>query len=179
MLESSRLRIGMALARFHFRKHIYPQTEFTKLYSEARTALVIAPENSEHRALAIPLLTSLQNKFRGNKLTIVIYDSFRALSSSLAHCDVFPMTKDNISFFYLPKKKAVQKLSRQKFDVVFDLNLPMVLHAAYLCRSANAALKVGFVKENGDKFYNFQLKTSHEKSPQRSFEQLLRTMAMF
>jgi hypothetical protein len=35
------------------------------------------------------------------------------------------------------------------------------------------------VKENGDKFYNFQLKTSHEKSPQRSFEQLLRTMAMF
>ncbi len=179
MMESSRLRIGLALAAFHFRKHVYPQTEFTKLYSNARTALVIVPENGEHRALAIPLLTSLQNKFRGNKMTIVIYDSFRDLSSSLAQCDVFPMTKENISFFYLPKKRAVQKLSRQKFDVVFDLNIPMVLPAAYLCRSVNATLKVGFAKENGDKYYNFQLKTSHQLSPQRSFEQLLRTMAMF
>lgn len=179
MMESSRLRIGLALADFHFRKHAYPQTEFTNLYSNARTALVIVPENGEHRALAIPLLTSLQNKFRGNKMTIVIYDSFRDLSSSLAHCDVFPMTKENIGFFYLPKKRAVQKLSRQKFDVVFDLNIPMVLPAAYLCRSVNAALKVGFAKEYGDKYYNFQLKTSHQLSPQRSFEQLLRTMAMF
>ena len=179
MMESSRLRIGLALADFHFRKHAYPQTEFTKLYSNARTALVIVPENGEHRALAIPLLTSLQNKFRGNKMTIVVYDSFRDLSSSLALCDVFPMTKESISFFYLPKKRAVQKLSRQKFDVVFDLNIPMVLPAAYLCRSVNATLKVGFAKENGDKYYNFQLKTSHQMSPQRSFEQLLRTMAMF
>ncbi len=179
MLENARLRIGLALARFHFRKKDYPQTEFTKLYSNARTALVIVPEDSEHRSLAIPLLTSLQNKFRGNKLTIVIYDSFRDLSSSLAHCDVYPMTKENISFFFLPKKRAVEKLSRQKFDLAIDLNIPMVLPAAYLCRSVNAALKVGFAKEHGDSFYNFQLKTSHQKSPQRSYEQLLRTMTMF
>ena len=179
MLEASRLRIGLALAGFHFRKHSYQQTEFTKIYSNARTALVIVPEDNEHRVLAIPLLTSLQNKFRGNKMTVVIYDSFRDLSSSLAQCDVFPITKNNIGFFYLPKRKAVQRLIRQKFDVVFDLNIPMVLPAAYLCRSVDAGLKVGFVKENGDKFYNFQLKTSQQMSPQRSFEQLLRTMAMF
>ncbi|HTX17905.1 MAG TPA: hypothetical protein VMG34_04515 [Bacteroidota bacterium] len=179
MLEATRLRIGLALAGFHFRKHSYPQTEFTKIYSNARTALVIVPEDTEHRALAIPLLTSLQNKFRGNKMTIVIYDSFRDLSSSLAQCDVFPMTKENIGLFFLPKRKAVQRLSRQKFDVVLDLNIPMVLPAAYLCRSVNAGLRVGFAKENGDKFYNFQLKTSQQMSPQRSFEQLLRTMAMF
>ncbi|HTR80317.1 MAG TPA: hypothetical protein VMM58_01725 [Bacteroidota bacterium] len=179
MLESTRQRVGIALADFHFRKQTYAQTEFTRVYSDAHTALVIVPENSEHRALAIPLLTSLQNKFRGNKMTIVIYDSFRDLSSSLAHCEVFPMTKSNIGFFYLPKKKAVQRLSRQRFDVVFDLNIPMVLPAAYLCRSVNARLKVGFAKEDGDKFYNFQLKTSYPLSPQRSFEQLLRTMAMF
>ena len=179
MLEASRLHIGLALAGFHFRKHSYQQTEFTKIYSNARTALVIVPEDSEHRVLAIPLLTSLQNKFRGNKMTVVIYDSFRDLSSSLAQCDVFPITKNNIGFFYLPKRKAVQRLIRQKFDVVFDLNIPMVLPAAYLCRSVNAGLKVGFAKEDGDKFYNFQLKTSQQMSPQRSFEQLLRTMAMF
>ncbi len=179
MVENLRLKIGLALAQFHFRKLDHPQTEFTKLYSNARTALVIVPENSEHRALAIPLLTSLQSKFRGNKLTIVIYDSFRDLSSSLAHCDVFPMTKNNVSFFYLPKKRAVRKLSAQKFDIAVDLNIPMVLPAAFLCRSANASLKVGFAKENGDRFYNFQLKTSHGKDPQQSFEQLLRTMAMF
>lgn len=179
MLENFRKRIGLALAQFHFRKYNYPQTEFTKVYSNARTALVIVPEDSEHRSLAIPVLTSLQNKFRGNKLTIVIYDSFRDLSSSLAHCEVFPMTKENISFFFLPKRRAVQKLSRQKFDIALDLNIPMVLSAAYMCRSVNAALKVGFAKEDGDKFYNFQLKTSHQKSPQRSYEQLLRTMSMF
>ena len=179
MLENARLKVGLGLAKFHFRKHRHPQTEFTKLYSNARTALVIVPEDSEHRAMAIPLLTSLQNKFRGNKLTIVIYDSFRDLSSSLAHCDVFPMTKDNIGFFYLPKKRAVQRLSRQKFDIALDLNIPMVLPAAYLCRSVNAGMKVGFVKENGDKFYNFQLKTSQEKNPERNYAQLLRTMAMF
>ncbi len=174
-----RLKIGVWMARFRFRKESYRQTEFTRTFTNARTALVIAPSDSAHRALAIPLLTSLQNKFRGNKLTIVTLDSFRDLSGSLAHCSVVPVRREHMSFFFLPKRRTLQQLFGQKFDIAVDLNIPFVLPAAYICRSANAGVRVGFTKDHADTFYNFQFNTSEQKSPQARYAQLLQTLAMF
>ncbi len=129
--------------------------------------------------MAIPLLASLQNKFRGNRLTIVIHDSFRDLSSSLAHCNVIAIRKEHLGFFFLPKRSIVNAIARQEYDLALDLNIPMVISAAYLCRSTKAVLKVGFVKKESDIFYNFQMNTSPQKSPRLQYEQLLHTMAMF
>jgi ADP-heptose:LPS heptosyltransferase len=177
--ENIRQRIGIKVARLHFRKKATPQTDFTHSFSNARSALVIVPENSEHRSMAIPLLASLQNKFRGNRLTIVIHDSFRDLSSSLAHCNVIALRKEHRGFFFLPKRSVVKDIARQEYDLAIDLNIPMVITAAYLCRSSKAVLKVGFVKKESDIFYNFQMNVSPQKSPRLQYEQLLHTMAMF
>lgn len=179
MVQELRQRIGIILARFYFRKQSYPQRDFTDAFSTARSALVIVPENSEHRAMAIPVLTQLQNKFRGNRMTVVVHDSFLDLSSSLAHCNVFPLRKEQIGFFLLPKRFAVRDLFRQSFDIVIDLNIPLVLSAAYICRGTNSALKVGFTKEHGDFFYNFQFSASAQQSPHIRYQHLLHTMAMF
>ncbi|MDE3057673.1 MAG: hypothetical protein KGJ59_06930 [Bacteroidota bacterium] len=179
MFENTRQRIGIKLARLHFRRTAPPMTDFTNSFSNARSALVIVPEDSEHRSMAIPLLASLQNKFRGNQLTIIIHDSFRDLSSSLAHCNVIALRKEHLGFFFLPKRSIVKSLARQEYDLALDLNIPMVVSAAYLCRSTKAMLKVGFVKEESDTFYNFQMSASPQKSPRAQYEQLLHTMAMF
>jgi ADP-heptose:LPS heptosyltransferase len=179
MLDQTRQNIGIRLAKFHFRKQTYRQTEFTRLFSDARSALVIVPQNNEHCSMAVPILVSLQNKFRGNKLTVVIHDSFKDLSSSLAHCNVIPVRKEHINFFLMPKRSTVQTLFREKFDIVVDLNIPLVLSAAYICKGAQAGLKIGFAKQHGDEFYNFQFNASPQRSPQVRYAQLLRTLAMF
>ena len=129
--------------------------------------------------MAVPILVSLQNKFHGDRLTVVIHDSFKDLSGSLAHCNVFPVRKEHLNLFLMPKRSAVQSLFRDKFDIVVDLNIPMVLFAAYICRGAQATLKIGFAKQHGDEFYNFQFNTSAQKNPQVRYAQLLRTLAMF
>lgn len=179
MFENVRQSIGIKVARMRFRKNVPPQTDFTHSFSNARSALVIVPENSEHRAMAIPLLTSLQNKFRGNRLTIVIHDSFRDLAGSLAHCNVIALRKEHRGFFFLPKRSVVKDIARQEYDLALDLNIPMVLTAAYLCRITKAVLKVGFVKEKSDLFYNFQMNVSPQANPRAQYERLLQTMTMF
>jgi hypothetical protein len=179
MFEETRKKIGVSLAKFHYRKQEYQPVKFSRFFSNARSAVVILPVERSARSMAIPFLRSLQNKFRGNKLTLVSYDNSKDLSGQLGQCTVFPLREEAISIFDLPKKQAIGSLFKQKFDVAFDLNIPLVVSAAYICRGIDAPLKVGFSKENADLFYNFQFTTAPHKNPQARYAQLLRTLDMF
>jgi hypothetical protein len=179
MFEETRKKIGVTLARFHFRKQDYQSVKFSRFFSNARSAVVILPLDPTARSMAIPFLRSLQNKFRGNKLTLVMYDPSRDLSGQFGQCTIFSIRDESVNVFDLPKKQAVSSLFKQKFDVALDLNIPLVLSAAYICRGIDAPLKVGFSKENADLFYNFQFSTATHKNPQARYAQLLRTLDMF
>jgi ADP-heptose:LPS heptosyltransferase len=179
MFLKQRRSIGLVLARMRFRKQQVEQLTFSHAFSDAKSALVIVPVDRTERSQAIPFLRSLQQKFKGNKLTVVSLDSTRDLSSALSQCSMFPVHEKSLTWFQLPRRETVEHLYRQKFDIALDLNTTFELAAAYICRSVDAVYHIGFAKEHSDTFYNFQFRTSPQKNPQTRYAQLLQVLAMF
>lgn len=179
MFEETRKNIGMGLTRLVFRNHKDRSMSFSNVFSHAQTAMVIVPENPEYRTVVMPILTLLQNKFQGTRLTLVVNETFRNLATSFVRSTVVTIRDEHLNFFFLPKRSEINRLLMQKFDVVVDLNIKQVPSAAYLVRGANAPLKVGFVKEHADSYYNFQFNAGQNRNIRSRYEQLFRTLSMF
>jgi len=152
---------------------------FSRIFTNAKTALVIVPEDPTHRTMVMSTLTMLQNKFHGPQLTIVIHDAFRDFSTTFVSSSIVRIKRAHLNFFFLPKKNEIQQLLEQKFDVIVDLNLTHVPVAAYLCTHIQAPLKVGFAKEYADTFYNFQFNASPNRNIKSRYEQMFRALSMF
>jgi ADP-heptose:LPS heptosyltransferase len=179
MFEETRKKIGLTLTRFFFRKKAGKPMSFSTSFSRANTALVIVPENDHHRSVALPMLTLLQNKFQGNKLTLVVNDRYKELANPFARSVIVPVLKEQLNFFFLPRKSAFQRVLNQKYDVVVDLNLSLAPTGAYFLRGSNAQLKVGFTQQHADAYYNFQFNSAPNRNPKARYEQLFRTLSMF
>jgi ADP-heptose:LPS heptosyltransferase len=179
MFLKQRIKIGFLLARMRFRRHPAEAVGFSRAFSDAATALVIVPSEQSERTLAIPFLRSLQQKFKGSKLTVVSMDTTRDLSVALGPCSVYPLHREQMTMFQLPRKAGIEELLRHRYDIALDLNTTFDLAAAYVCRSVAAPYRIGFAKEHGDTFYNFQFRSSPQRNLQTRYAQLLHTLAMF
>ncbi|MFA6468125.1 MAG: hypothetical protein WCW35_04445 [Bacteroidota bacterium] len=179
MFEKQRKNLGLALTRIVFRGKKAKPMSFSGSFSNAKTALVIIPESPEQRSVVAQTIILLQNKFQGNRLTLVVNDGNRSFSNTLNRSNVTTIKNENLNFFFLPKKSEINSLLNQKFDLLLDLNLSLVPSSAYLCRSINAPLKVGFSQEHADTYYNFQFNAAPNRNAKMRYEQLFRTLSMF
>jgi hypothetical protein len=179
MFDTMRKNIGITATRIFVRKKNKSPVQFSRAYSNARTALVILPENEHHYAVALPVLTLLRNKFYGNRMTIVSNEAVHKVDKAFSSSTIVSVNNTQMNMFFLPKRAVVQRLLAQQFDVLVDLNFSLVPIAAYLCRTANAYLKVGFVQHHADAYYNFQINAMPDRQPKLRYEQLFRTLSMF
>jgi ADP-heptose:LPS heptosyltransferase len=179
MFEETRKKIGIYFARIFVNRHKMQEMNFSRIFSKANSALVIIPENLEERKIAIPFLSHMQTKFAGNKLTIVINESIKDVPSTIARSKVIILEKDQRNFFFLPGGFEIKELFLRRYDCVVDLNYQLEPAAAYICKSINSPLKVGFVKEHSDSFYNFQINAQKNNNIRLRYEQLFRTLKMF
>jgi len=179
MFEKQRRNLGIALTRSLFRKKTSKPISFSKSFSNAKTALVIIPENAEQRSVVAQTIILLQNKFQGNKLTLVVNEGHRSFSNTINRSNVTTIKSEHLNYFFLPKKNEINGLLNQRFDLLLDLNFSLVPSAAYLCRHINAPLKVGFSQEHADAYYNFQFNAAPNRNAKWRYEQLFRTLSMF
>ena len=179
MLEDTRRKLGITLTRFFFRRKKSKPISFSNIFTKASTALVIVPENDHHRSVSLQILTLLQNKFQGNRLTLVVNDRYKELANPFARSVIVPVTKEHTNFFFLPRKSIFERVLNQKFDIVVDLNLSLVPMGAYFLRGSNSPLKVGFSQQHADSYYNFQFNSAPNRNPKARYEQLFRTLSMF
>lgn len=152
---------------------------FTKSFTDARTAVVIIPENAEQRSVVAQMIILLQNKFQGNRLTLIVNEGHRNFSATINRSNVTTVKNEQLNFLFLPKKKEFDTLLKQKFDLLLDLNFSLVPSAAFFCRTVNAPVKVGFTQEHADAYYNFQFNAAANRNPKMRYEQLFRTLSMF
>lgn len=179
MFERQRRNFGLALTRLFFRRKKAGPMSFSLSFTNAKTALVIIPESAEQRSMVAQLIILLQNKFQGNKMTLVVNEKHRNFSNTMNRSNVATIKDEHLNFFYLPKKQEIKNLLNQKYDVVLDLNFSIVPSSAYLCRIINAPIKVGFVQEHADAYYNFQFNAAPNRNSKMKYEQLFRTLSMF
>ena len=179
MITEIRKNTGIFLARLQGFRRRRKQMDFAGVYSHARSALFIIPDDDGHQSQVIDVLRKAQLQFQGNALTIVMTGSSGKLSGKLKQCLMVPVRDDQLNFFFLPKRNLITRLQEQRFDVIVDLNFSVTPLAASICAVLDAPLKAGFTSPRSDVLYNFQLHSAVEREPKARYEQLLRTLAMF
>ncbi|MFZ4622516.1 MAG: DUF6913 domain-containing protein [Bacteroidota bacterium] len=179
MFEQQRRKFGITLTRLFSGNRDTKPMSFSNSFSNARTAVVIIPEHPDQRSVVAQTIILLQNKFQGNKLTLVVSEGNRSFANTINRSNVTTIKNEHLNYFYLPKRNEISTLLSQKFDLLVDLNLSLVPFSAYLCRNINAPLKVGFTQENADAYYNFQFNAAPNRNPKMRYEQLFRTLSMF
>ncbi|MCK9409366.1 MAG: hypothetical protein M0R68_09540 [Bacteroidetes bacterium] len=179
MFEQRRRTLGIALTRLLSWRKTEKPVSFSNSFTNAKTALVIIPESAEQRSVVAQMIILLQNKFQGNKLTLVVNEKHRNFSNTINRSNVATIKEEQLNFFFLPKRNEFSALLNQKFDLLLDLNISLVPSAAYFCRNINAPIKVGFSQEHADAYYNFQFNAAPNRNAKMRYEQLFRTLSMF
>jgi len=72
-----------------------------------------------------------------------------------------------------------EKLSSLFFNAVLDLNRKDNLFYSYISNIANAPIRVGFQKNDSDKFYNLQIMNNIIYTPEVSYKNFLNCLRMF
>ena len=174
MFKALRKRSGLWFVKFHFRNRHDTVQDFTTALSRAKRALVLLPDDPASAKEAEELLSILGHRFDGSRLTILLGEHIHSVPRSLRAPNFIRLYQEAINEFFLPKKYFVEQVKRREYDVAIDLNIDLVLPYAYLCKVSSARIRVGFVKESSDIFYNFQIKSrGNRHSPYRYLAECL------
>jgi ADP-heptose:LPS heptosyltransferase len=179
MLEKIRLRIGTSYARFHFRTAHDPVVRFTEAISEARRPVVFLPEVSAEATVIEGVLKFLGQRFHTSKVVLVARKDVVPYLPDLRGFNVVTFGKEELSAWYLPRTNLLRKMKKSTFDVALDLNIRFALPSSFLCRASQAPLRIGFVKQYADSFYNFQVQTEPSNNLTQVYSQLLKCIEMF
>jgi len=163
----------------HFRNNHDSVINFTNALSKAHKALVIFPESSLDSELASTFFRYVIRKFSSDKVTVLIRDNQLFAMSSAPPLKTLIYSWQDINTWFVPRRKLLQKMKAKSFDVAFDLNIGLSLPGAFLCKASNAPLRISFAKQNGDQFYNFQIKTLETTSKTHYYGSLLKCLEMF
>jgi hypothetical protein len=179
MLEQLRLHIGTSYARFHFRSARDPIVRFTEAISQARRPVVFLPETSTEASVIEGVLKFLGQRYHTSKVVLVARKGVVPYLPDVRGFNVVIFGEDELSALYVPRADLLRKLKKSTFDVAFDLNIRFALPSLFLCRASQAPLRIGFVKPNADRYYNFQIQTGSSNNSSQAYAQLLKCVEMF
>lgn len=179
MFENLRRRIGISYALFHFRKDADTVMRFTEAISVAKQPVVLLPEDPEEASATEPVLKFLGQRFHTSKVTLVAKKDILHRLPDYRTYQLLTYSDDDLNAWYLPRTDLLRKAKKSTFDVAFDLNIRFALPSAFLCRASHAPLRIGFVKPNADRFYNFQVQIKPSVDNSQIYAQLLKCIEMF
>jgi ADP-heptose:LPS heptosyltransferase len=179
MLEKLRLHIGTSYARIHFRTTRDPIVRFTEAISQARRPIVFLPEVSAEALVVEGVLKFLGQRFHTSRVMLVTRKDIVPYLPDLRGFNVLSFSQEELSAWYLPRTDLLRKMKKSTFDLALDLNIRFALPSSFLCRASQAPLRIGFVKQYADNFYNFQVQTEPSSNLTQVYSQLLKCIEMF
>lgn len=179
MLEKLRLQIGTSYARFHFHTAREPIFRFTEAISEARKPVVFLPELSAEASVIEEVLKFLGQRFHTSKMVLVARKDVIPYLPDLRRFNVVMFGNEELNTWYIPRTDLLRKMKKSTFDVALDLNIRFALPSSFLCRASRAPLRIGFVKQYADTFYNFQVQAGATNNLTQVYSQLLKCIEMF
>jgi ADP-heptose:LPS heptosyltransferase len=180
VLEGLRQHIGLLYARFHFRKSSDRVLDFNEAFSRARRALVMFPEAPAETDASTAIVKFLAGQYGNDGLVVVVRKDLRPALATVPFVTVLTYDpKHDVNAWFIPRKGFVRRTVKSSFDVAFDLNVQLSLTSAFLCRGSNAPLRMSFLKEQGDRFYNVQVQTRDTIPGPAPYRGFLRCLEMF
>jgi len=179
MLEGFRRRVGLSYSRLHFRNNRDRMMNFTDILTRSRRALVIFPESSLDGESVLTLFRYLLRKFSSEGIMVLIRNDQLFSMASTPPLKTLTYSANDINTWFVPRRKLLQRITTNTFDVALDLNIGLSLPSAFLCKASKAPLRVSFAKHGGDQFYNFQFKSKGAASNTHTYRSFLKCLDMF
>ncbi len=176
MIEYLKNKIAGVIVDSGIKHKVNKNLHFTHVFAKSYNFFVIMPEDENDFHHAQRVLNFLE-EHRKN-LTILTRDFRVSLLPPKFRFKVLEYTIEDISRLNLPGKKLVEKISSLEFNAVVDLNRKENLFCSYLSNLIKSEVRIGFVKENSDKFYNLQIANNDEQA-EISYKNFLNCLQMF
>ncbi len=175
MINNIKFNLAESIALKKFTKTQSFGNSFKQFISNAKDIMVILPENLEDMKAAFKII----KHFNTEKKNIYLYfniDVANYIPVELKYISITfnPSDKTKIG---LPTKDHLSKIEIIFFDLVIDLNREDNIFYSVICSAPKSKYRIGFIKKNSDRFYNFQV--PNEINSEKSYRNLLNSIKMF
>lgn len=177
--ETLRLWVGDRLARISMRPMQDDVIAFTDSVTSARSVLVIMPLDQGRTPPPHPVLEYLHRTYAEGSITVITHEADLGLTRRLPRSTVIRIVPSDITPFFLPRKEFLQRVMVKPFDLALDLNLDFLLPSAYICKASRARVRVGFVREHSEGYYNFTINANPTLRRDEVYGRLTRYLQMF
>ena len=108
---------------------------------------------------------------RKRKFIFLVKEHFEDLFHLQMGDTMLIRNSDNYTILF-DEKSVLQELMQYKFDIIIDLNPEFHLGISRLISFLTSDMKVGFVSDFSDRFYNIQLNISESGIMEKGFKQI-------
>ncbi|MBN1300967.1 MAG: hypothetical protein JW995_07095 [Melioribacteraceae bacterium] len=175
MLEALKKKLAIYQTRRLLRNRKSLEIPFNGFFRNTNSVLLIMPTDNKLFEDAYEIINFLleQNK----DLTVFLCEENLNYLTMRKHFKAFTYSEEDKSFIKLPSRNFLDKINRLSFDMVIDLNSDLELFLAISANFVNSKIRVGYVNEFSDMFYNFQI--PKERNNEISQRNLLNSLKMF
>ena len=167
-------------ARFIVKRRVpggeFSQRNFASIFAKTYSFLVLMPAKESDFKFVFPVLEYL--RVQRKNIVVMTYDFRVSLLQPYFKTNAIEHGLKDETQLKLPSKKLLDKLSSMRFDVIIDANRDEILYYSYIAKSLNAHVKIGFVRSDSDKYFNFQV-FNKQNDPETSYKNLLDCLKMF
>ena len=176
MIEIIKNSIARIIVKWNLRRQSSVNISFINAFSNAVNVLIMLPADEEDFRQSFVLLSALD--YNAKNIHLLTYDfrvsmlPYNLRGKAVEHGII------DVNRLDLPKHKFIEKLKYKNINATLDLNRKENLFYSYTAQLLDVKLRMGFVKKDSDKYYNFQVR-NHEKNPEKSYNNFLNCLKMF
>jgi len=176
MISKIKDKIALFIAKHRFARKQNVIQSFQKCFSNANEIFIILPTSAINYSSAV--VDVIQFVISQKKRITFIYkiEFKNYLPTGYRHIAIEFSELDKTKLG-LPSKEIINKINKLNFDLVIDLNLEEDIFATSVANIPQSDFRIGFVKNNSDIFYNYQL--TKEINSEKSYRNLLNSLRMF
>jgi hypothetical protein len=176
MIELIKDKIAGVIVSGKLKSHENTLQSFDNIFSKSFTYFIVMPEDESDFNHSFEVLNFLDSNrktpiaFTFEYKVSLLPQKFRARAIGYNLADV--------SRLKLPSASLIKKLNAMNYNVVLDLNRTESIFNSYAANLVKAPVRIGYQKNNSDKYYNLQFNID-EASPEISYKKLLNCLQMF
>ena len=167
-------------AKFIVKKRIpepdFHHRNFTSVFTKTYSFLILMPASEKDFRLVYPILEYLKEQRKN--IVVMTYDFRISLLQPYFKTNAIEHGLNDTTTLNLPSRSLLKKLSSMRFDVLIDTNREENIYYSYVAKLLNIQLKIGFVRADSDKYFNFQV-AQKQNDPDISYKNLLDCLKMF
>jgi len=176
MIEALKAKAAQLFVKWQVKELQPVYQSFTGFFSKSFNFLVLMPHDETDFHYSIEVVKFLQEQEKVPH--IFTYDFRISLIPMKLRQHIIDYNLSDINKLKLPSRRLIDKLSTMYYNAVFDLNIKENLFGSYVTSFVNSPIKVGFQKEDSDKYYNLQIINRAEKA-EISYKNFLNCLRMF